>query len=533
MNTNFPELQKTSAVLVNNTYSYINNTGFYSQVNRTFFDYYFRVVRRCAWWLDGYVFDFHDQQNGIFSTRLAASVVKGVSNTIIGERLLFKQKDGDRANSLHYINKWSDKTGFQNTIRRAVQFAAGLGTSMIKANKSADTLWSEPVRLDNFYFETDFRGQLLETVTLIKHYANVLSPTSSKDSAKQENYYLVEHRYFENKTTKAPILDTMNKPTGQVIEIKKRVPMVVYVVKRYVGNTMSFQNYDSSMQETVRWDSLPQKVRDSIKTDYNVIRVGEPQQLPFDDWLGCELLRFNGGDISLPQTPFGSPLIYDVISELMLYDLAFSYYARDMYYGKGIVLMPKGMSQHGNESAMFTGYDKGLFQMYDSVEPDKQKPQNTQFELRAAEWEQIQDNLLRKIATKIGMSPKTIASYLSLGQTQKTATEVDSEDDATISYIQIQRSHLIDPINRFIEHVLNHGGEASDIVAVFGTPSLVNKDKIIDRAIRLYREGFIDELEALSMIYPEDSNDALKTKAESFKLRMNEKQTMNPFGITG
>lgn len=531
MNTNFPEMQKSNAILVNNTYSYINNTGFYSQVNRTFFDYYFRVVRRCAWWLDGYVFDFHTQQNGVFSTRLAASLVKGVSNTIMGEKLLFKQKDGDRANSLNYINNWSDKTKFQATVRKAVQYACGLGTSLIKANKSGKQLWAEALRLDSFTFETDFRGDLLEVVALIKHYSNVLSTADRNGSDKTENYYLVERRWFDYTKEKTPILEN-GKPTGEVLTTEKRVPKAEYIVKRYTGNTMSFQSYDASMQETVRWDSLPKKVRDSIKQDYAVIEIGRPQKLPFDDWLGCELVKFQGGDISLPQTPFGSPLIYDVISELMLYDLAFSYYARDMYYGKGIILTPKGLSQPNNDHVL-SGYDKGIFEMYESVDPDKQKPQNIQFALRAAEWEQIQDNLLRKIATKIGMSPKTIASYLSLGQTQKTATEVDSEDDATISYINIQRSHLIDPINNFIEHILNHNGEANDIVAIFGTPSLVNKDKIIDRAMKLYGGGFIDEIEALAMIYPEESNDSLKTKAEAFKQRMNEKQTMNPFGLAG
>lgn len=528
--TNFPELQKTSALLVNNTYSYINNTGFYSQINSTYFDYYFRVIRRCSWWLDGYVVDFHNQQNGIFSTRLAASLVKGVANTLMGERLIFKQKDNDDTNSLITVNKWSDKSAFQDAVRKAVKYCVGLGTSMLKANTSNGDIWVEPVRMDYFFFECDFQEQLNEVVTLIKHYTNAL-PSTSKEAGATENYYLVERRYFKYFEEKKPtIVDGL--PTGEVTTEMVRKPFVEYVVKKYTGNVMSLQAYSSSMQETMRWDSIPKQVRTMIKKDFNIIKIGEPQMLPFKNWLGCELMKFNGGDISLPQTPFGSPLIYDIISELMVYDLAFSYAARDMYQGKGMVLQPKGMTQPGTESP-FSGMDKSIFEMYDSADPEKQKPMSVQFELRAEQWEKIQDNLLKKIATKIGMSPKTIASYLSAGQVQKTATEVDSEDDATISYIQIQRSHLIEPINRFIENVLNYKGKSSDVVALFATPSLVNKDKIIDRAIKLYQSGFVNELEALQMIYPEETNDNLKAKALEFAKRENEKKTMNPFNMGG
>ena len=227
-------------------------------------------------------------------------------------------------------------------------------------------------------------------------------------------------------------------------------------------------------------------------------------------------MKFGVGDISLPQTPFGTPIIYDILSDLMAYDLAFSYFTRDMYMGKGTVLMPKGMTQPGSQTNALSGLDSAMFELYESTDPDKQKPISVQFDLRAESWERIQDNLLRKIATKIGMSPKTIASYLSTGQTMKTATEIDSEDDSTIAYIEIQRSSFVHPINRIIEEILNQKGYSGDVKVTFSTPSLVNKDKIIDRALKLYDAGLIDELETLRMVFPEDSESNLKGRAEDF-----------------
>lgn len=529
MSDNFPELQKSSGIIVNDTYSYINNTNFYSLANATFYDYYYRVIRRCAWWVDGYVFNFHNQHNGIFSTRLASSLVKGLSNTIMGERILFKQVDDLDNRSLEAINEWSEEVNFQATVRKSINYATALGTSLLKINKSKKDYWAEAIRLDYFYFTSDYQDRLEEVVVLIKHYNNMMAK-DTKANGDEKNYYLVERRYFKTEKVKK-IVDVNG--VKQVHEQTKKQPMVEFLVKVYTGNTMSMQTYDPSRSGSVRWDSLPANIKRAIKSDYSVMEIGIPQRLPFAESLGCELVKFGVGDISLPQTPFGTPIIYDILSDLMAYDLAFSYFTRDMYMGKGTVLMPKGMTQPGSQTNALSGLDSAMFELYESTDPDKQKPISVQFDLRAESWERIQDNLLRKIATKIGMSPKTIASYLSTGQTMKTATEIDSEDDSTIAYIEIQRSSFVHPINRIIEEILNQKGYSGDVKVTFSTPSLVNKDKIIDRALKLYDAGLIDELETLRMVFPEDSESNLKGRAEDFMKRVNEKKSMMPFDLGG
>lgn len=538
-NKSVSEFLNTSSIIVNDTYSFINNSLFYALANKTFYDYYNNIVKRCAWWLDGYVPNFHNSQNGIFSTRLANALVKGIGNQIIGKKILFKQGKAsiaeqanipEKKSAIDFISKdWALRSGFNEAVREAGKFALGLGTSLLKLNKSGKDLWVEALRLDNFNFESDFRGNLVDVQCLIKTYANIKA-TTGKDV---ENYYLVEHRYFKYVKVKE-IVDIDGEK--QVHEFIKREPKVAYVVKRNSGTTLSVRVYDPSMNEEIRWDSLPQNIRTAIKKDYSIIKIGEEQPLPFNDHLGCVLLKNDGGDISLPQTPFGSSILQDIISELMAYDLSFSWYIRDMYQGKGMVLIPKAMSMHnmiGNTSP-FSGLDKATFEFMEGLDPDKTKPEKVQFELRSSDWHSIQDNILKKIATKIGMSPKTIASYLEDGGGQKTATEVDAEDDSTIAFIEIKRSIFERPINELLKIVTNFYGYVDSVEVKFATPSLVNQDKIIDRAIKLYQAGLADEEEALKMVYPDDDETQIKERIEKMKTAMAERKLMmsnDPFAL--
>lgn len=528
----FPELQNSASILVNNSYSFINNTSFYALANKTFYDYYYRVIRRSSWWVDGYVPDFHNQNNGIFSTRLASALVKGVGNQIVGKKVLFKDSKKSNGKAIDFISKdWQEQADFQSAVRNAIKYAVALGTSAIKLNKSGKDLWVEALRLDYFYFETDFKSNLVDITILIKHYANANS-TATKNTT-EDNFYLVERRYFKEELIKR------SEKIGdeyKVFEEIRRTPKVMYQVHRYTGKTLNNQTYNPSLKETLRWDSIPKNVRDSIKRDYAVIEIGVEQNLPFYNHLGVELLKYDNGDLSLPQIPFGTPLVQDLISYLMSYDLAWSYFMRDMYFAKGMVLTPKSITQENflGQTGVFSGLDKALYEFYPSGDPDNQKPQSVQFDLRTNDWIATQDNILKKIATTIGMSAKTIASYLDAGMQQKTATEIDAEDDSTIAFIEIKRGIFEKSLNHLMEVVTNFYGYSENIEVRFATPSIVNQDKLIERAIRLLDAGLADEEEALKMIYPDDDERQIMERAlkmQQKRQQQEQQRLMNPYGI--
>lgn len=495
-----------SAVMdTNDTYSFSNNNNFYAFANQNFYDYYYRVVRRMAMWLDGYVLNFHDSQKGIFSTRLATSLVKGIGNQICGKQIMFKKANTSSSNEvLKKIDNWANATDFKNVVRDAVKYSVGLGTSMLKLNMSSDELWCEALRLDYFFFTINSRKKLVEVYCMIKRYNNV-----NPNTKQERNYYIVEHRYFEHQKIKSIKKSKNGKFIPHIIE--KDIPMVEYQIKLYTGTELSYKTYNPEMTQNVDWESIPGKVKDSIKKDYRIIEFGKPQRLPFVDHLGCELLLFDGSDITIPNAPFGTSVLQDIISYLMTYDLAYSYFNRDLYNGKGFVLAPKQFTEQGDDIP-FNGLSKNIYEYIKCIDPENQKPINIQFELRAEQWEQVQNNLLKKIATTIGMSPKTIASYLEDNSSQKTATEIDAEDDSTISYIEIKRGILEAPINRIIEIVLNYKGVSDNAKIKFATPSIVNQDKILERVSRKLDCGLITLKQALKEVYPDEDEEQLEQR---------------------
>lgn len=518
---------------VNRTYSFISNAGFYALVNRNYYDYYNEVVRYLAQWLDGYVYDFHSPINGILSTRIASSIVKGISNNIVGKQLLFKGTDDKSRESLTAINEWTYKSDFQNAVRLLVNFAVGLGTSAFKINSTGSNLWCEALRLDQFTFEVDARGNLSEFTCMIKKYANTAQKVEDKTVA---NYYLAEHRFFKDAVTKKTEL-----VDGQILtfEYATRIPYVKYTVHKTTGNVRN--NVDVNMTDSgeIRWDSLPGNIRKAIKRDFGVIKIDEAQKLPFNEWLGVELYKFGVGDISLPNIPFGTSILQNIVAYLMLYDLSWSYSCRDMYFGKGMVLVPKSMQMPGKDKygqqPIMRAFDESIFTEFATTDPDKQKPENIQFELRGEQWSQIQDNILKKIATTIGMSPRTLASYLGADGAQKTATEIDAENDATLSFIDFERNNLGNVLDRILEHVLNFLGKSNNVSVQFATPAIVNMDKIIERAMALKQAGLIDLKEAVKMCFPDEDEDKIAERVKAIQeeeaSRLSQETELNPFNM--
>lgn len=518
---------------VNRTYSFISNAGFYALVNRNYYDYYNEVVRYLAQWLDGYVYDFHSTQNGILSTRLASSIVKGISNNVVGKQLLFKGTNDSAKESIKAINVWSAESDFQNAVRLLVNYAVGLGTAAFKINSAGKKLWCEALRLDQFTFEVDARGNLSEFTCMIKKYANTAQKSDGKTVS---NFYLSEHRYFVDATTKK----TENFDGElKVFEVATKIPYVKYTVHKTTGNVRNNIDVNMTDEGEFQWDSLPANVKKSIKRDFGVIKIGEPQKLPFHEWLGVELYKFGVGDISLPNIPFGTSILQNIVAYLMLYDLSWSYACRDMYFGKGMVLVPKSMQMPGKDKygqqPIMKSFDESIFTEFSTTDPDKQKPENIQFELRGEQWSSIQDNILKKIATTIGMSPRTLASYLGSDGAQKTATEIDAENDATLSFIDFERNNLGTVLDRVLEHVLNFLGKSNNVSIQFATPAIVNMDKIIERAMNLKQAGLIDLKEAIKMCFPDEDEEKITERVKAIQdeeaTRQAQETELNPFNM--
>lgn len=521
---------------VNSTYNYSNSYVFYSLINNHYLNYYQRVVRTCQEWLDGYVPSVHKQENGIVSTRIASKIVSGCVRQLFGRGLIYTNSGKKEDNkALSFITKhWANDFKFAEKVKTLMSYVLPLGTAALKLNRDSNgDLWVEPIRNDYFFFTVDAKNQVQDITFFIKAYKTV-------DNSKT-NYVLVEHRYFKvyNKD-----FETKLGNETYVFKKNERVPVVEYEV--FEVNSVSTNN-DSAMDYKSRglsFKELPTEVKNSINKDYSVYVIGQPTILPFNDYLGVELFLNESGDFTQPNSPFGKPMLFDCIADFIEYDLEKSYSIRDLYNSKGIVGLPKTLSQSdfiGNsETPLYTGssvlgaLDMPSFEFIPGLDPEKQKPIVVQHEIRAKEHEQKQNAILKSIATTIGLSPRVFASYLDNVYERRTATQTKSEDDVVSEWIRLHREDYIYGLNKIIDVVLHYYGYVGEVVVKFANEGLVNPERQLNLVNSKLNMGIIDLDDAIRELYPDLDEEQLKSKIKkALKKQKQREQELPPLNENG
>ena len=545
-NAGVPTWQTGISQAINETYNFANSSLWLGLLPAYYRDYAWRYLRPAIQWLDGYVPSLHQNGfSGIVSTRIGSKLISGYTKQVVGERLVFKPTDKtystDTKNALNKISDWYEKNNVIKSIYAGVGFALGLGTSLLKINKaSSGELWTEAVRLDNCFYFADFRNEVKEATFLIRSYVD-----TRKDKTNQQ-FYLVEHRYW--KYYDKP--DILKKLDGsyEVIHAKgDKVAMVKYQVHRVKGTTMNNVMPDNLESASLNWSEIPESVRKGIKENYSVLRINEEQELGLMN-LGVFPLLNGEIDLSIPTgTNFGESLLVGVQDDMIAYELACSYMIRDMYLGKGTVYVPKSLSlgdvlgvdgASNPSDSVLNGVGESKIEMVKGLDPDKQTIVVQQFEIRVDQWQVAKENALKSIAVKWGMSPKILASFLANGAAQMTATQIDSEDDLSIAAINHTRSYFENAINDMIETVLNYYGLKANIKVGFSSPSLLNKDRLLERINKDLEMGLIVIEEAIREYYLDADEETLQTKIQKAKalqeqMQMAQLTEMNPDGTFG
>lgn len=543
------------AAAVNDTYSYANSSYFCAVIATYYRDYAYRYIRPSVQWLDGYVPSIHWGGSGIMSTHIASALINGITKTIVGEKLIFKAKgktDEKALETLDFISDWADKVNIKKSIRNSIGYTLGVGTGFLKMNKRSNgDVWWEGVRFDSGFYLANASNEVQEATFLLRSYTDTRKDGSSRQ------FFLTEHRFYKKRDP--IIVKEVDKVTGLITykTVKDRgfdamvEYRVHYAAAQSLNNMMAANENNKS---TVGWSEIPKEIRKAIKEDYALLRIDEPRLLGFPN-LGVEVLLNDEGDLSLPTgSNFGRGLIVPVQDDFLIYEIAEAYMLRDMYNGKGTVYVPKNLSIGGLGSGMPdiqirqtpiadgqirqdgstvmaqpspTAFAptamnplEGMSDKYETVpgtNPDEQAIVVNQFELRADQWQMIQENALRRIAIKWSMSPKVLASFLAQGTVQMTATQIDSEDDISIAFINDKRANFIGPINRLLETTLNYYGKPINVEIQFASPSLVNKDRILDRVIKKLQAGLCTIEDAIREINPDLDEKSIQAKIEELK----------------
>ncbi len=502
-----------NAVSLSKTYS--SNDSFFSNAPEVYQPYYHSIMRKNQQWYDGYVPGIHDNTDAIYSTHLASAICSGLANKTVGSEIGFKMGSGstDRE-ALEFISHhWAKEVKFQTFCRQAIEYAYAMGNSLIKLNSdNQGNLYPSAVRGDMYVFTEDNRGNLTDLKCLV-------DVSSSTDNA-QDSFMLIEHRYLETCTEAKKWTSSDGKTF--VFEIGKQYPYVEYQVIKCavaIGGKHGETVYTTS---NVKFEQLPRDVQVAINKNYGAYKIGQKIPLPFKSGcLGAWNLKANGYDGNCPNMPFGKSILKDIWVELAEYDIYTSFCDKDVNNGQGTIYTPKSMDisdlqipvadDNGSTLMPYSDTLKKMKnqQVMDGVDPDKVKPIVNQFALRANEWESLQDNCLRRMSAKLHMSPKVIASFLGKEQVEKTATEINSDDDSTIDWVKTQRSIFKPCFDDMIECVLTKMGKVGNVVVRFGNIGNKSRNLLLSELIPMLQMHLITHEEAMRELFDDKDENQL------------------------
>lgn len=500
---NFAKWQNMTAFNTYWQYSMVNRSLYYANIASEYREYMIRWVENYLWWYDGWVPYFHNADQGMFSTKLAAALVNGTAKKVIGGHIYFKNKNKEApqkgADGKYVINKalayisseWSDEVNFPRELKKAVTFAAAAGTSLLKLDKQGGKLIPKALRFDSFYPTVGFDGKIVDLVCFIRDFTKLYNGKRNKSSF--ESYYVVEHRYFSD----------YREADGRVTKNK---PLVEYEIRYATGNVVSSLDYAVDSSQKVDLRQLKDSVRRRIVKAFDGISLNKPIPLPFHDSLGAELVNWTDCVSAIPELPFGDSLLTNIMPYLQSYDYYFSAFNTDMYIGRGRVLLPKPF-QNPKVASQNSGWDSMLFTPYEVAgggSEEKRVPTPVQFDLRSSSWKEIRDMLVQNIAMNTGMNLSTIASFLNDTKGTKTAREISTEESETSLFVEDKREILEKPINRILKLVTLSQGFSDDVVIRWSETGLTNPYTRTEMLAQALVGGFVSRQTAAQMFRQDD-----------------------------
>lgn len=474
-----PRLALT-AVANQKIWQWTNNNEFYKLIPAPYYSFYNNWVRMWLYWYDGFVPWVHGTQYGLLSTSIGTTIVNRAADSVFGGNLMFANartptitvdKKGKKiGKALDFIsNDWALDTDFRAKVKRAVRDAFAGGFSLLKINCDGGELWVDNLRADRFYIEKTGRGQLRKVVSLLSVY------DSMSQSGNERHYGLVEERRFE-----------------KIGMFEEEVPVVEYKIYE---TSAQIQNISTS-DNFVPFEDLPKKVREAFKADFGTCKLNKPIAMNGFKTLGCYLLKGSDDISNVPQIGLGESLLANITTYLYEYDFYNTCFNTDMYLARGRVLVPKALqSPQAKTGAQNTGLDDFIYTKVETMNTDQQKPEAIQFELRASEWKEARNMLLESIATSIGISVSTLASYLSDGS-NRTAREISAEESATTLFIENARRRFEKPLNDLISDVLRFYGYVDDVEIRWSRAGMTNTTVLVDTLSRAVQSGLISEKKA-------------------------------------
>lgn len=457
--------------LTSESFDLTQNDNTYLLAAPRYFQFYSSYIRPRTAMYRGWVTGFHNKEYGIIPTLFLQKIGTGIVSTIFGKPMILNAKD-ELANSIS--QKEYKKSNFNAAVKEAYGFALDGGTSLLKWNKDGkNQLRAEALPMDKFFTSVDAYGDIEAVKSFIATYHDTISASTE--------YYLCEERFFKYAVV------------GGKTE---RYPMVHYLF--YKTSTNAANENTPQPTDAIKWGDIPYEIRKMIQRDYGDIIIdyagyGDIKDyercklLPFNDDLGCRLIKFTRNIPAFPKLPFGQPIADLLMNESYQYDQLKFFERLEVYIARARIMIDKKYGNPNDPDAIKNMLDPMIFTYLDSIagESDDKKPQVLQPELRAEALNRQKQNILNDAAFSLNLSSTTIASWLSDGQTQKTATEIEFERTKTSAFINDKIEIIQEPLQEMIDLFFHYYGASTPELSIMPENQTVRSE-----SIKLFSELF-------------------------------------------
>lgn len=493
------EQPRSSLAVVENQkkFQWVNNNEFYSMIPAPYLGFYQNWVKFWLQWADGHVPFIHGGQYGLLSTNIGTNIVNLVTDKVVGSGLMYKNARKPQAIKLNkegkpvgealdfFSNDFESSCDFNNKIKQAIKFAYAGGFSILKLNVTNGELWADSLRADRFYLDITQSGKIRRCTSLLSFY-NDITPNNTQG----KKYGLVEERYY----AKIGLFET-------------EIPVVEYKI---YDSSVQIQYFEAPRSNCINWEQLPGNVRKAFKEEYGDVRLNEPKALNGFTDLGVFLFKGSDGISNVPQIPLGESILANITTYLYEYDHCNTAFNTDIYLARGRVLLPKYMQKDGGSGSSASGFDDFLFTKLETTNPEAQKPENIQFNLRASEWKETRNYILECIASGIKISASSLATYLQ-GGSMRTAREVSAEEDATTLFVENARMRFSPVINKIIAQVLRFYGYVDDVEVRWSRAGMTNQTVLVETLTKAVQGGLISLQKAHALFnYDDDEEQQLE-----------------------
>lgn len=463
----------------------------------------YRLKRIWLLLANGYVPEWH---NNFITTKIGNTIVTAINRKVFSGAILYEADNAAKTETTEAQLQWflknyinSFESHYEDDLEKLSLFSLSSGAAAFVAKKKRNgNIYFDTYREDKYF--PVFSGNKLVSVRL---YSNAFIGTEPRSG----QYILEDYRYYDR--------------NGRACS------------KLRVFQNGADTNSIASGSSFLKYGDMPATVARAVK-ELCGNRLNKVSYLPFFGGrsLGVAILNNTYGSAYFDFPGFSDSCLAPAVEQIFEYDRTYTTMVNDIALGRGQVLLPDSMDLglsaiKGDDTAAQIAalisqqnmLNTKVFRKYPSVNPEQEKPDKVQFEMRISEHMESLRGQRINIFNAVGVNPSSIDPTVSESGHQKTATEVMGDEQNLITFIQGKRKKIERINNWAIDLIMDYyfGVKDSPIKSKFTAGNLANTLIKSDIAIKEYAAGARSLESTVQRINEEDSIASINNEVQRIK----------------